>query len=141
MIDARFFDPANQTEATVTAGFGAIFSDVDLANVTALKYYDAEDNLVYAQSVSAVSGAAENVQGSLSFAGLKFAEACITRVRLVSGTTALEAGVLDDPTADDKVDLVVIDDLIYGEPQATGIAPQPSGRIYLPVIAGPTATR
>ncbi len=141
VIDARFFDPANQTEATVTAGFGAIFSDVDLANVTALKYYDAEDNLVYAQSVSAVSGAAENVQGSLSFAGLKFAEACIARVRLVSGTTALEAGVLDDPTADDKVDLVVIDDLIYGEPQATGIAPQPSGRIYLPVIAGPTATR
>ena len=141
VIDARFFDPANQSEATVTNGFGAIFSDVDLANVTALKYYDAYDKLVYAQSVPAVGGGAENVQGSLSFAGVKFATACVARVRLVSGTTPLEAGVLDEPAADDKVDLVVIDDLIFGEPQATGIVPQPSVRIYLPVISGPATRR
>lgn len=115
-VDARFFDPANQTDAALTTGFGAIFTDVDLANVTALRYYDADNKLVYAQAVPA---AANNSQESLSFAGLKFDSACVARVRLVNGNTPIAADVNDDP--DNGVDVVVMDDFIYGEPQPSTI--------------------
>lgn len=114
-VDARFFDPANQTGSALTNGFGAVFSDVDLANVTALRYYDADNKLVYAQSVPAVASENGNEQESLSFAGLRFAEACVARVRLVNGNTALEENVDDNPA--NGIDLVVMDDFIYGEPQ------------------------
>jgi hypothetical protein len=121
-VDARFFDPANPSESALTTGFGAVFSDVDLANVTAIKYYDADNKLVYAQSVPAVSSADRNIQESFSFAGLKFATACVARVRLINGTTALDLHVKDDPTqATDKSDLVVMDDFIFGEPQPAQI--------------------
>lgn len=122
-LDARFFDPATQTGSALTTGFGAVFSDVDLANVTALRYYDADNKLVYAQSIPAVTGEeGVNVQESLSFAGVKFNEACVARVRLVNGNTPIEAGVQDDPkNVEEAIDLVVMDDFIYGEPQPTAI--------------------
>lgn len=118
-VDARFFNPATQVDSALTTGFGAVFTDVDLANVTALRYYDTDNKLVYAQSVPAVTSADSNVQESLSFAGLKFDTACIGRVRLVNGNTAIEAGVEDNPS--EGVDLVVMDDFIYGEPQPATI--------------------
>ncbi len=116
-VDARFFNPANQTDAALTTGFGAVFSDVDLANVTAIRYYDADNKLVYAQAVPAVGSG--NTQESLSFAGLKFDSACVARVRLVNGNTPIEANVQDDPA--NGIDLVVMDDFIYGEPEPTAI--------------------
>jgi hypothetical protein len=116
-VDARFFNPVNQTDAALTTGFGAIFSDVDLANVTAIRYYDADNKLVYAQAVPAVGSG--STQESLSFAGLKFDSACVARVRLVNGNTPIEANVQDDPA--NGIDLVVMDDFIYGEPEPTAI--------------------
>lgn len=116
-VDARFFNPATQVDTALTNGFGAVFTDVDLANVTALKYYDSDNRLVYAQAVPAV----EDSQESLSFAGLKFDTACVARVRLVSGNTALSAEVGDAPTADPPVDVVAMDDFIFGEPVPTAI--------------------
>ncbi|MEM7538173.1 MAG: hypothetical protein AAF639_38750 [Chloroflexota bacterium] len=113
-VDARFFNPATQTDTALTNGFGAVFSDVDLADVTALRYYDTDNKLVYAQSVPAVDG---NTQESLSFAGLTFDTACVARVRLVNGNTAIDANTEDDPA--NGVDLVVMDDFIYGEPIPT----------------------
>lgn len=118
-VDARFFDPATQTGSALSNGFGAIFSDVDLANVTAIRYYDADNKLVYAQSVPAVTNSGGNNQQTFSFAGLKFDTACVARVRLISGNSVIEAGVADDP-ANGK-DLVVMDDFIFGEPQPATI--------------------
>ncbi len=115
-LDAHFFDPANQSESALTNGFGAVFSDVDLANVTALKYYDGDNKLVYAQSVPAVAG---NGAESFSFAGLKFDQACVARVRLINGNTPIAADVDDDPA--NGIDLVVMDDFIFGEPQPAQI--------------------
>lgn len=116
-VDARFFNPATQVDSALTNGFGAVFTDVDLANVTALKYYDSDNRLVYAQAVPAV----ENSQEALSFAGLKFDTACVARVRLVSGNTALSDTAGDAPTANPPVDVVAMDDFIFGEPVPTAI--------------------
>lgn len=110
-VDAFFFDPAAQTQSALTSGFGAVFTDVDLANVTGLRYYDADNKLVWAQAVPNVEG---NGQESLSFAGVKFDSACVSRVRLVSGNTELAADTSDDPA--NGADVVVMDDFIYGEP-------------------------
>ncbi|MEM7129812.1 MAG: hypothetical protein AAF702_25995 [Chloroflexota bacterium] len=111
-VDAFFFDPANQSESALTSGFGAVFTDVDLANVTAIRYYDVNNRLVYAQAVPNFEG---NQQESLSFAGLKFDSACVGRVRLVNGNTVLASEFMDDP--ENGADVVVMDDFIYGEPQ------------------------
>ena len=111
-VDAWFFDPANQSESALTAGFGAVFTDVDLANVTGIRYYDVDNKLVYAQAALNFAG---NGQESLSFAGLKYDTACISRVRLINGNTPLAADTADDPANGD--DVVVMDDFIYGEPQ------------------------
>jgi len=115
-VDAHFFDPNTQSGAALTNGFGAVFSDVDLANVTALKYYDGDNKLVYAQSIPAVAG---NGAESFSFAGLKFDTACVARVRLINGNNPISADTNDDP--ENGIDLVVMDDFIYGEPQPAQI--------------------
>ncbi|MEM8862293.1 MAG: hypothetical protein AAGD96_28590, partial [Chloroflexota bacterium] len=111
-VDAHFFDPATQSGSALTTGFGAVFTDVDLENVTGIRYYDEDNKLVYAQAVPHVEG---NLQETLSFAGLKFDSACISRVRLVNGNTILGENTSDDPA--NGADLVVMDDFIYGEPQ------------------------
>ncbi|MEM7032345.1 MAG: hypothetical protein AAF629_22530 [Chloroflexota bacterium] len=111
-VDAFFFDPANQSESALTNGFGAIFTDVDLENVTGIRYYDVDNKLVYAQVVPNFAG---NKQESLSFAGLKFDSACVGRVRLINGNTILASDTSDDP--ENGADVVVMDDFIYGEPQ------------------------
>ena len=111
-MDAHFFDPATQSGSALTTSFGAVFTDVDLENVTGIRYYDEDNKLVYAQAVPHVEG---NLQETLSFAGLKFDSACISRVRLVNGNTILGENTSDDPA--NGADLVVMDDFIYGEPQ------------------------
>lgn len=113
-VDAFFFDPANQSESALTTGFGAVFTDVDLENVTGIRYYDVNNRLVYAQAVPNVAGYS---QETLSFAGLKFDSACIGRVRLINGNTELAIDTSDDPA--NGADVVVMDDFIYGEPQAS----------------------
>jgi hypothetical protein len=50
--------------------------------------------------------------GSLSFFGIVFDDARIAQVRITSGNVA------PGPDDDKKNDIVVMDDFIYGEPQA-----------------------
>ncbi len=110
-VDTRFFLPADQITPAFVDGFGAVFTDVDLANVTHLAFYDILGQLAFRQAVPAVNSS----QASLSFAGLVFDDACVGRVELVNGNAPLSANTNDNPGA--NVDLVVMDDLIYGEPQ------------------------
>jgi len=51
-----------------------------------------------------------------SFVGVTFADAIISRVRITLGTGALGANV-NDVSSGGTVDLVVLDNLIYGEPR------------------------
>ena len=115
VLDVNFFVPATDTPAVVS-GFGAIFTDVDLVNSTKLEFFDFNDNLLLSEFVD------PDPQG-LSFLGATFSLNTLSRVRITSGNTAI--GPDDDPT--NGVDIVVIDDLLYGEPQdAAAVVPEPS---------------
>jgi hypothetical protein len=120
--DARFFIPGGGELPAATRGFGAIFSDVDLQEPVVVKdehknpkqvkpttmvFSDANGKVLHTAVVPASKGDA-----SLSFVGVLFTDARIARVRIQAGTAA--------PGANDtgKSDVVMMDDFIYGEPQA-----------------------
>lgn len=115
VVDVRFFVPGSTT-AALTRGFGSVFTDVDLANTSSVAFYDASDALLDTFAVPAQPGLNE----SLSFLGVDYGSAVVSRVRIVSGNAALGA------TETSTVDLVVMDDFIYGEPlAATTRVPEP----------------
>jgi len=107
----QLFQVAGQPTPAVVRGFGIVFSDVDLAGKTTIE--------LFAQDGSSLGSYAAPVQsdaGRLSFIGVSFVDAIIARVRITLGTGALGANV-NDISAGGTVDLVVLDNLIYGEPK------------------------
>jgi hypothetical protein len=121
ITDVTFFVPGTNTPA-LTNGFGSVFSDVDLANVTSLLFFDANNN--------ALGGPffVPNFAGSptFSFLGVSFASPLVSRVRITTGNSLL--GVNESlPT----VDLVVMDDFIYGEPTAAAASTPDAGSSVL----------
>jgi hypothetical protein len=120
IVDVNFFVPGSTTPA-FTSGFGAVFSDVDLANTTSIQFFDLAN--VSLGTISAPSGIGNE---TLSFLGGVFnAGEQIGRVRLTSGNAAL------GPTESPNVDLVVMDDFIYGEPRTLAAVPEPAAAIPL----------
>jgi len=113
ITDVDFFVPGAGDVAAATTGFGVVFSDVDKpdgtdpAAQTLIQYYGADDQLLFSSFVPASPSDA-----SLSFFGVVFADPLITRVRITSGYAA------PGPNDDAQQDIVVMDDFIYGEPQA-----------------------
>jgi hypothetical protein len=103
IVDLPFFVPGTQTPAVVR-GFGAVSADVDTDH-TAFDYFDADGKSLgtFATPISS---------DGLSFLGVAFPEPVVHRVRIAYGTAAL--GPNDGPEAD----VAVMDDFIYGEPQA-----------------------
>ena len=71
-----------------------------------MDYYDADGKRIFSGFVPASPG-----DGSLSFFGIVFEDARIARVRITTGNTAL------GPDDDEKHDIVMMDDFLYGEPQ------------------------
>ena len=115
ITDVNFFVPGSATAASVSA-FGAVFTDVDLANVTSLQFFDLSNQSLGEFFVPAATG-----NETLSFLGVSFnAGERIGRVRITSGNAVLggnEAG---------RVDLVAMDDFIYAEPiAAASTVPEP----------------
>jgi hypothetical protein len=107
ITDVAFFVPGDTTPATVT-GFGAVFTDVDLAGSTNILYYDQGGALLYSSFVPPAAG-----NETFSFLGVLFdAGERVSRVRITSGNSAL------GPNESGGLDLVVMDDFIYKEPQA-----------------------
>jgi hypothetical protein len=115
---AQFFVPGRDDAAT-TKAFGAVFSDVDQQNgiwghgsTTVLLFYGVYGNLLYRAEVPASQG-----EASFSFVGVLFDEARVGFVRIRTGNAT--------PGADDsrKRDVVMMDDFIYGEPQAVQEGP------------------
>lgn len=103
ITDVSFFVAGSAT-AAVTRGFGAVFSDVDLANLSSIEYFDAAD-------VSLGTYFVQNTPGNqtLSFLGVTFDTPMVSRVRITNGNQILAPG-------NTFTDLVVMDDFIYGEP-------------------------
>ena len=117
VTDITFSVPGTNgaTPATV-AGFGAVFSDVDLANVTRLEFFNSAN--VQIQSLNVLPGTVPS--GSLSFLGaVGNAGERIARVRITTGNSAL--GPTD--SNGNPTDVVAMDDFIYSEPVAV---PEPA---------------
>jgi hypothetical protein len=116
-----FYIPGTNKRATVS-GFGAVFTDVDRKHSTRIEFYDVYDNLIYSAFVPNVRKSNE----TLSFLGVSFKKGeRIYRVVITSGNTPLSPKHNDGRVKNRKGfwsfrDLVVMDDFIYGEPQAVG---------------------
>ena len=116
ITDVTFFIPGSggATAATV-AGFGSVFSDVDLANTTQLDFFDLNNALLFSRSV--LQGLTP--EQSFSFLGVLFnAGERIARVRITTGNSAL----VGQETA--GKDLVVMDDFLFSEPLSS--VPEPA---------------
>ncbi len=104
IADIRFYVPGTDTKAVVR-GFGAVYVDVDRVENTAFEYFDINDKSlgVYATPV---------LNNGHVFLGVLFPDAIVYRVRIEYGNTAL------GPDDGGSVDVSVMDNFIYGEPQA-----------------------
>jgi hypothetical protein len=111
MMEVTFLIPGTSIPATVK-GFGMVVADVDSAtggNRTLIRVYGTDG----AQLAAASAGVQD---GGLSFVGISFnAGERIARVVIESGNAALSASNNDGV---DGVDIVAMDDFIYGEPRA-----------------------
>lgn len=119
ITEGLFFIPGTNggTAATVDA-FGAVFTNVELANSAKIDFFDENGKLLTEQFVPTGSGAQ-----SLSFLGVVFnAGEEIGSVSITSGTNPLASATNDNPTG--GVNLVVMDDFLFGEP--TAVVPEPA---------------
>lgn len=112
LLEVTFFIPGTKIPATVN-GFGIVFTDVDSAtggDRSLIRVYGADGRQLSAAS-------APVLDNGLSFVGISFnAGERISRVVIESGNAGLSAANTDGVNG---VDVVAMDDFIYGEPRAT----------------------
>jgi hypothetical protein len=116
------FQVAGSTTPAMVSGFGVVFVDVDEIGTAFVEYFAG------AHSLGAFVAPLHSGDSPLSFVGVHFGSPTVTRVRITSGHAALGgavADITDDPW--EGHDLVVMDDFLYGEPNA--IKP-----VFLPTI-------
>jgi len=104
ITDVVFTVPGKQDRLGVK-GFGAVFTDVDVAGFSRIQYFDASGGLLLDQPAPS---------GSFAFVGATFdGPADVYRVRITAGTRDLAPGITDGGGND----LVALDDFVYGEPR------------------------
>jgi len=116
---ASFSIPGTNGNApAMVRGFGAVFTDVDQPDgrpssrlstrrsTTVIEYFDRNGRLLFSGFVPAAPG-----DGNLSFFGVKFDDARIASVQIKTGDVA------PGPNDDERHDIVMMDDFVYGEPQ------------------------
>jgi hypothetical protein len=108
----QLFQVAGQPTPAVVRGFGIVLSDVDLPDETTIQLFAQDGSMLGILSAPVRSDA-----GGLSFVGVTYDDAIIAKVRITLGTGALGAAV-NDVSEGGTVDLVVLDNVIYGEPKA-----------------------
>lgn len=111
-MSTEFF-VAGSTTAGLTRGFGAVFTDVDMNDLTKIEYFDASHNLLHT-SFALGAGDFDHNQ-TLSFVGVLFDAPIIASVRITSGNVGLGG------SESFNQDVVVMDDFIYGE-----VVPEPA---------------
>ena len=110
---------SNGNTPAASTGFGVVFTDVDSPDGSSLRdrtgnrhastlieYYGTRGELLFTSNAPASPG-----DGNLSFIGVVFADARVARVKITAGDTA------PGPN-DDRKDIVMMDDFLYGEPTA-----------------------
>lgn len=103
IVDVTFFIPGSPDEPALVRGFGAIYTDVD--ETGSVFEFFAEDDVSLGEFFVPT-----NAEG-LSFLGVLFDDSVVKRVRIQYGNRAL------GPTDGGSVDVAVMDDFIYAEPQ------------------------
>ena len=106
----QLFQVAGQPTPASTRGFGIVFSDVDLADKTTIELFAIDGS-----SLGKFSAPVRSDAAGLSFLAVSYVDPIIARVRITLGTGPLGPNV-NDVTAGGTADLVVLDNLIYGEP-------------------------
>ena len=110
VLSIQFFIPGTGIPAGVS-GFGAVFCDVD-SNINAIMRVYGIDGRLVTVPISVTSA-----NNGLSFLGVSFnAGEKIARVEILSGNAPLVAGNIDGTN---NVDVIAMDDFIYGEPHTT----------------------
>lgn len=104
VVEVQFFVPGTNIRAIVS-GFGAVFTDVTINGSSKIEYFDVNNKLLFSKTVLKGPTNAK----SLSFLGVSFGTPQVAKVRITSGNHILKNPVKDT---------VVMDDFIYGEPQA-----------------------
>jgi len=107
----QLFQVAGQPTPAVVRGFGIVFNDVDVADRTTIQLF-AKDGTSLGTFSSPVRS---DTKGS-TFVGVTFTEAIIARVRITLGTGAMGPTV-NDVSGGGTIDVVVFDNVIYGEPR------------------------
>jgi len=110
VVDTRFFVVTSPDTTATVNGFGVVFCDVDLANVTSIECFDAADRSL-GRFFAPVS------DNGLSFLGVYFADGeRVARVRITQGNLPPAPGNVDTAT----LDVVAMDDFMYSEPRPLG---------------------
>lgn len=118
--EVKFFVPGTNRPALVS-GFGAVFTDVDIADRSSIEYFDRGGNSLGRYAVPAAAG-----DQTFSFLGVSFPGApAVARVVVTSGDVALDGG--GEPVGHDAV---AADDFLYSEPAED---------VYGGCVATPTA--
>lgn len=115
---ATFRIPGEDKAARVN-GFGLIFADVDLPGSSSLELFNGS------QSLGVFFAPTRSDSDGLSFLGVKFNGQVVTHASITTGQGALGAGI-EDVSNGGTLDLVVLDNILYSEPQAQ--------TLYLPSI-------
>jgi hypothetical protein len=122
VVDVQFTVPGTTDMQAFSSGFGAVFTDVDLANQSTLEFFgpDGASLGVYA---------APTMSDGLSFLGVSFGGAQVSRVLITTGNSAL------GPDDGVEFDVVALDDFIFGEPQSQPV-PEPASLAILVALFG-----
>ena len=120
-MDVLFDVAGSPGTAATVRGFGVVFTDVELANLTKLDFFDAHDNLLRTEFAQAfpfpVNG---DSFGSFSFVGVVFDAPLVARVHITSGDFDVAFVPVPGGAASD---IVAMDDFIYGEPTVVPLPP------------------
>jgi hypothetical protein len=113
--DVNFFLPSNNTQEATVSGFGVVFEDVNLPDVTRMDFFDRGGHLLLSQS-ALVS------PNGLSFLGVVTTGTPFFHVRITTGDQTL---ISNGQTGNTGSDTVVMDDFIFKEQTLQGVAPEP----------------
>ncbi|MCC6765610.1 MAG: hypothetical protein IT293_13195 [Deltaproteobacteria bacterium] len=103
VVDVVFTIPGSPDEPALTRGFGAVFTDVE-GGGSKIELFAENDTSLGDYFVPTDAA-------GLSFLGVLFDQPVVKRVRITCGNEPL------GPLEVDEVDVVALDDFIYGEPQ------------------------
>jgi hypothetical protein len=129
-MDVTFSQPGSPGVSALVKGFGAVFTDVELAGAVRLDYFDINDVLLHSEAAQPFPFDGGDSGKSFSFVGVSFASAVVSRVHITNG--GFDLGLTPFPQGGPLVDdAVAMDDFIYGEPLAV---PEPASGFLMLVV-------